>query len=67
VIALVQIQGRWRDILMVPTLYLAACVWEGVLVGQPSITRQILLGVILIVMMNARPNGLLGRRRVEVV
>jgi ABC-type branched-subunit amino acid transport system permease subunit len=52
---------------MVPTLYLAACVWEGVLVAQPSITRQILLGVILIVMMNARPNGLLGRRRVEVV
>jgi ABC-type branched-subunit amino acid transport system permease subunit len=67
VIALVQVKGRWRDILMVPTLYLAACVWEGVLVAQPSITRQILLGVILIVMMNARPNGLLGRRRVEVV
>ena len=57
VIALVQVKGRWRDILMVPTLYLAACVWEGVLVAQPSITRQILLGVILIVMMNARPNG----------
>jgi ABC-type branched-subunit amino acid transport system permease subunit len=67
VVALVQVKGRWRDILMVPTLYLAACVWEGVLVAQPSITRQILLGVILIVMMNARPNGLLGRRRVEVV
>ncbi len=67
VIALVQLKGRWRDIVMVPTLYLAACVWEGVLVAQPSITRQILLGVILIVMMNARPNGLLGRRRVEVV
>ena len=67
VIALVQVKGRWRDVLMVPTLYLAACVWEGVLVAQPSITRQILLGVILIVMMNARPNGLLGRRRVEVV
>ena len=67
VIALVQVKGRWRDILMVPTLYLAACVWEGVLVAQPSITRQILLGAILIVMMNARPNGLLGRRRFEVV
>ena len=67
VIALVQVKGRWRDILMVPTLYLAACVWEGVLVAQPSVTRQILLGVILIVMMNARPAGLLGRRRVEVV
>jgi ABC-type branched-subunit amino acid transport system permease subunit len=42
-------------------------VWEARLVAQPSITRQILLGAILIVMMNARPQGLLGSRRVEVV
>jgi len=67
VIALVQVKGLARDILIVPTLYLAACVWEGRLVSQPSITRQILLGAILIVMMNARPQGLLGSRRVEVV
>jgi ABC-type branched-subunit amino acid transport system permease subunit len=66
-IALVQVKGRTRTILMIPTLYLAACVWEGRLVAEPSITRQILLGVILIVMMNARPQGLLGSRRVEVV
>jgi branched-chain amino acid transport system permease protein len=66
-VALVQVKGRRRDILMVPTLYLAACVWEGRLVAQPSITRQLLLGAILIVMMNARPQGLLGSRRVEVV
>jgi ABC-type branched-subunit amino acid transport system permease subunit len=38
-----------------------------VLVAQPSITRQILVGAILIVMMNARPQGLLGQRRVEVI
>ncbi len=67
VIALIQVHGRWRMLLLVPTLYLAACVWEGRLVAQPSITRQILIGVILIVMMNARPQGLLGSRRVEVV
>ncbi len=66
-VALVQVRGRWRTILLVPTLYLAACVWEGRLVAEPSITRQILLGAILIVMMNARPQGLLGSRRVEVV
>jgi ABC-type branched-subunit amino acid transport system permease subunit len=66
-IALVQLRGRWRTLLLVPTLYLAACVWEARLVAQPSITRQILLGAILIVMMNARPQGLLGSRRVEVV
>jgi branched-chain amino acid transport system permease protein len=66
-IALVQTRGRVRTALLVPTLWLAACVWEARLVAQPSITRQILLGAILIVMMNARPQGLLGSRRVEVV
>jgi len=66
-IGLVQVRGRWRTVLLVPTLYLAACVWEGRLVAEPSITRQILIGAILIVMMNARPQGLLGARRVEVV
>jgi ABC-type branched-subunit amino acid transport system permease subunit len=66
-IALVQLRGRWRTILMVPTLYLAACVWEGRLIAEPSITRQLLIGAILIVMMNTRPHGLLGARRVEVV
>jgi branched-chain amino acid transport system permease protein len=67
VVALSRVHGRWRDALLVPTLYLAACVWEGRLVAQPSITRQILLGAVLIAMMAARPNGLLGSRRVEVV
>jgi len=62
----VQVPGRWRTLLLVPTLYLGACVWEARLVAEPSITRQILIGAILIVMMNARPQGLLGSRRVEV-
>jgi branched-chain amino acid transport system permease protein len=65
-IALVQLRGRWRTLLLVPTVYLAACVWEARLIVEPSITRQILIGAILIVMMNARPQGLLGARRVEV-
>jgi branched-chain amino acid transport system permease protein len=66
-IALVQVKGRRRTLLLVPTLYLAVCVWEARLVAEPSITRQILIGAILIVMMNARPQGLLGSKRVEVV
>jgi ABC-type branched-subunit amino acid transport system permease subunit len=67
-IALVQIKSsRWRAVLLVPILYLAACVWESRLAVEPSITRQILIGAILIVMMNWRPQGLLGKRRVEVV
>jgi ABC-type branched-subunit amino acid transport system permease subunit len=64
-IALVQLHGRWRTVLLVPTLYLASFVWESRLVLEPSITRQLMIGAILIVMMNARPQGLLGARRVE--
>jgi branched-chain amino acid transport system permease protein len=66
-IALVQVKGRWRTILLVPTLYLAAFVWETLLAAQPAVTRQLMIGAILIVMMNARPQGLLGTRRVETV
>ena len=65
-IGLVQAQGRWRTILLVPAIYLASFVWETILVAQPSVTRQLMIGAILIVMMNARPQGLLGKRRVEV-
>lgn len=66
-IALVQLKGRWRAVLLAPTVYLAACVWEARLIVEPSITRLILLGAILIVVMNARPQGLLGTRRVEII
>ena len=64
-IALVQLRRRWRLILLPPTIYLASFVWETRLVLEPAITRQLMIGAILIVMMNARPQGLLGTRRVE--
>ncbi len=64
-IALVQINGTARMILLVPTLYLASFVWETVLSANPAVTRQLMIGAILIVMMIARPQGLLGTRRVE--
>ena len=64
-IALVQVKSRWRTILLVPTLYLASFVWETRLAVEPAITRQLMIGAILIVMMNGRPQGLLGMRRVE--
>jgi branched-chain amino acid transport system permease protein len=66
-ITLVQVSSRWRTILLPPTLCLASFVWETRLVVEPSITRQLMIGAILIVMMNARPQGLLGQRRVETV
>ncbi len=67
VLLLTVVAGWLRWVLLVPTLYLTAFVWENRLVVEPSITRLILLGVILIVLMNARPQGLLGTARVEIV
>src|SRR5215472_1643173 len=56
-IALVQVKGRWRTILLPPTIYVAALAWEMRLAAEPSITRQLMIGAILIVMMNARPRS----------
>jgi ABC-type branched-subunit amino acid transport system permease subunit len=64
-VALVQVSRRWRTILLPPVICLASFVWETKLVTEPAITRQLMIGAILIVMMNARPQGLLGTRRVE--
>jgi branched-chain amino acid transport system permease protein len=64
-ITLVQVPSRWRTVLLAPALYLGACVWETRLAVDYSVTRQLMIGAILIVMMIARPQGLLGARRVE--
>jgi ABC-type branched-subunit amino acid transport system permease subunit len=69
VLALTVVKGTWRLVLLVPTLYLAAFVWENLLMATPeaqAATRFILLGALLVVLMAARPQGLLGETRVEV-
>jgi branched-chain amino acid transport system permease protein len=67
ILALTLLEGPVQKLALIPTLYLSAFVWENRLVVEPSITRLILIGVILIVLMNARPQGLLGTHRVEIV
>jgi branched-chain amino acid transport system permease protein len=67
VLALTELRGPWRTVLLAPTLYLAAFVWENRLVAEPSVTRILLLGALLIVLMSWRPQGLLGTSRVEIV
>ncbi len=68
VLALTLVRDRWlRAGLMVPVLYLAACVWENVLLAQPAVARFVLIGALLVALMAFRPQGLLGRRRVEIV
>jgi len=67
VIVLTTLKGISRLAVLVPTLYLTAFVWENRLVVEPSVTRLLLIGALLIVLMNARPQGLLGTSRVEIV
>ena len=70
IIVLTRLTGTWRLVALVPTLYLAAFVWENLLFQPQNIagpTRLILLGALLVVLMNARPQGLFGQPRVEIV
>jgi len=66
-LALTLLNGWVRIAVLVPTLYLAAFVWENVMLPHPESTRYIVLGAILVATMVARPQGLLGEKRVEIV
>jgi ABC-type branched-subunit amino acid transport system permease subunit len=66
-IAIVRLQGTRRLLAVIPTVYIAACCWESRLVVNPAITTQIMIGAILILTMAARPQGLLGTHRVELL
>jgi ABC-type branched-subunit amino acid transport system permease subunit len=67
VLALTVVRGWRRYVLLVPTLWAAAFVWENRLVEEAPTTRPLFLGVILIVLMATRPEGLFGTPRVEIV
>ncbi len=67
VVVVVQLRGIRRLIAIVPAVYIAACCWEAKLITDPTVTTQIMLGAILIVTMAARPQGLLGKRQVEII
>jgi branched-chain amino acid transport system permease protein len=65
-LGLTLLRGLWRTVALVPALYLAAFVWENRLAVEPATTRFLLLGALLVVLMAARPQGLLGSARVEI-
>ena len=67
VLAVTRIHGWWRTLLLIPTIYLAAIVWETSFVEQPAVARWILFGALLVTLMTVRPQGLLGTPRVEIV
>jgi ABC-type branched-subunit amino acid transport system permease subunit len=67
ILVLTLLRGWWRTIALIPTIYLGAFAWENLLVGQTAgATRFLLLGALLVVLMNARPQGLFGTARVEI-
>jgi branched-chain amino acid transport system permease protein len=67
ILACTVVKGWKRWVLVVPTLWVAAFVWENDLIEQAPTTRPLLLGVILIALMTTRPAGLFGQTRVEIV
>jgi len=68
VLVLTLVRGWVRDLLLVPTIWLAGFVWETRLIEEGSgPTRFLLLGAVLIVVVAMRPHGLLGKPRVEIV
>jgi len=68
ILVLTLLHGWWRTIVMIPTIYVGAFAWENLLVEQTAgATRFLLLGALLVVLMNARPQGLFGTARVEIV
>ena len=68
VLALTLVRNQiWRDILLVPTVYYACVVWENIMLPQPSVARFVLIGAMLVALMAARPEGIFGTKRVEIV
>jgi branched-chain amino acid transport system permease protein len=66
-LTITRLRGWWRTLVLVPTVYLAAVVWENSFVEQPAVARWILFGALLVALMTVRPQGLLGTPRVEVI
>jgi ABC-type branched-subunit amino acid transport system permease subunit len=67
ILVLTLLRGWVRTVAIVPTVYLAAIVWENSFVEQPAVARWILFGALLVSLMTVRPQGLLGTPRVEIV
>jgi ABC-type branched-subunit amino acid transport system permease subunit len=68
ILAVTLIRGwKWRAVALVPVLYLAAVVWENIMLAQPAVARYVLIGALLVGLMAVRPQGIFGRQRVEIV
>ena len=67
-VAWLSLLSRRTTIILLPfVLWLAIFTWEVRLMLEPSITRQLLVGALLVVLMATRPQGIFGKPRVEVL
>jgi branched-chain amino acid transport system permease protein len=66
-LATVSLKTGWRWVLLGISIYLLAFAWETRLATEPAVTRILVVGVTLVVLMVTRPQGLLGKLRVEIV
>jgi ABC-type branched-subunit amino acid transport system permease subunit len=57
--------GRWAVLSL--AIYLLIFAWETRLATEPAITRVLAVGISLVILMVTRPQGLLGKLRVEIV
>ncbi len=64
-LGVLRLKGTARYVLLVPGLYTLAFVWETRLVEEPSVTRMLIFGALLVLTMNYRPQGLFGERWVQ--
>lgn len=61
----VVLKNAWHWVTLGLTLYLLAFAWETRLAAEPSITRILIVGTTLVVLMITRPQGLLGKLQVS--
>ena len=67
VAVLTRLRGTVQLAVLPVVVWLSIFVWEVRLSTEPSITRQLIIGVLLIVLMIVRPQGILGKPRVEIL
>jgi branched-chain amino acid transport system permease protein len=61
------IKNWWRWASLGLAIYLLAFAWETRLATEPAVTRILVLGTTLVVLMITRPQGLLGKLRVSII
>lgn len=65
--AVLRRRAPWHEILLGLAIYALAFAWETRLAVEPAATRVLIVGVSLVVLMIARPQGLFGKVEVKVV